>query len=65
MYNNVRRKTLLAIVSFSLSLNVFPQELKVKIFEETPNDLTARTQEKLDVNGNACAIVNIFCNIDM
>ena len=44
MYNNVRRKTLLAIVSFSLSLNVFPQELKVKIFEETPNDLTARTQ---------------------
>lgn len=40
-------------------ITLFSQELKVQSFEETPNDLTARTQEKLDVNGNASAVVKV------
>ena len=57
MLNMIKNLILLCFPLFPITL--YSQELKVKSFEETPNDLTARTQEKLDVNGNACAVVKV------
>ncbi len=43
---------------FSLSVNA--QEILVKDFSELPNDLAARTHEKLDANGNPCCLIKVI-----
>ena len=42
-----------------LSLDAIGQEVIVKSFENLQTDLTARTQERLDANGNPCAVVKV------
>lgn len=37
----------------------YAQELKVTAFQRMDRDLLARTQERLDLNGNPCAIVRV------
>lgn len=56
---DIERKILFLAVFLCHALIVFPQDLKVRCVEETPNDLTARTQEKLDVKGNASAVIKV------
>lgn len=59
MCEQANMKFLGVIYFLFLSMTLNSQEIKVKSFEETPNDLIARTQEKLDANGNACAVVRV------
>jgi hypothetical protein len=48
---------LLSLITAVVDVNA--QEVEVKSFEYIQTDLTARTQEKLDANGNACAVVKV------
>jgi hypothetical protein len=48
MCEQANMKFLGVIYFLFLSMTLNSQEIKVKSFEETPNDLIARTQEKLD-----------------
>ncbi|MBO4464090.1 MAG: PEGA domain-containing protein [Prevotella sp.] len=56
-------KVLRLFLSFVISLlcltNVNAQTLKVESFAAKPNDLTARTQARQDVNGVDCALVKV------
>ena len=47
------------ILFLVLSSNAIGQEVVVKSFENLQTDLTARTQQKLDANGNPCAVVKV------
>ena len=48
-----------AVLLFFLQLQLQAQEVKVKSFERLDRDLTARTQERLDLNDEPCAIVRV------
>lgn len=55
-------KTKELIIYLLLFLGTTPamgQEIAVTSFAELPQDLAARTQEKQDANGNACALVKV------
>ena len=43
---------------FPLLVNA--QDIMVKEFTELPNDLAARTHEKLDANGNSCCLLKVI-----
>lgn len=45
---------------FSLLNTSVAQELKVKSFVLAPTDITAQTEGRKDLNGDACALVKIF-----
>ena len=55
----LRQRIFIFIFISCISVPLLSQEVVVRSFEELPNDLTARTQEKMDVNGNACAVVKV------
>ena len=46
----------LSLLSF---LNSHAQKLNVESFDAKPNDITARTQPRQDINGNDCALVKV------
>ncbi len=50
--------SLLCISSFGLSA----QEYEVVSFEVKQNDLTARTNPRVDANGRKCAIVKVYAD---
>lgn len=47
------------LVCSFLNFAVFSRELAVKSFELLPADLTARTKEVIDLNGDRCALIKI------
>ena len=54
------KKLYLIILSvFALLNTVVAQELMVKSFVLAPTDITARTEGRKDLNGDACALVKI------
>ncbi len=56
-------KTKELIIILLLFLGTAPaigQEIAVKSFAELPQDLAARTQEKQDANGKACALIKVI-----
>ena len=55
------KKLYLIILSvFALLNTVVAQELTVKSFVLAPTDITAQTEGRKDLNGDACALVKIF-----
>ncbi len=52
------RKLFIAFL-FACGTKSVAQEVVVKSFDYLQTDLTARTQEKLDANGNSCAVVKV------
>ena len=55
------KKLYLIILSvFALLNTVVAQELMVKSFVLAPTDITAQTEGRKDLNGDACALVKIF-----
>lgn len=53
-------KFIVSIVSVLLcSINSFSQELVVKSFRLNEGDLSARTEKRLDANGNQCALIKV------
>mgnify|MGYP007039361811 CR=1 FL=1 len=55
------KKLYLIILSvFALLNTAVAQELKVKSFVLAPTDITAQTEGRKDLNGDACALVKIF-----
>lgn len=53
----------LLIMMLALAVNSFPsiaQEYRVESFEVLPNDLTARTEGRVDANGRKCAVIKIY-----
>ena len=50
---------LILLVVFALLNTAMAQELKVKSFVLAPTDLTAQTEGRKDLNGDACALVKI------
>ena len=48
-----------AVLLFFLQLQLQAQEVKVKSFERLDRDLTARTQERLDLNDEPCAVIRV------
>ena len=55
------KKLYLIILSvFALLNTVVAQELMVKSFVLAPTDITAHTEGRKDLNGDACALVKIF-----
>lgn len=49
----------LIIIVFVLSLRVSSQELVAKSFRLNIDDLSARTEKRLDANGNLCALIKV------
>lgn len=47
------------IISFLYSFSLFSQELSVKSFQLNEGDLSARTEKRLDSNGNQCALIKV------
>ena len=55
------KKLYLIILSvFALLNTAVAQELTVKSFVLAPTDITAQTEGRKDLNGDACALVKIF-----
>ena len=55
------KKLYLIILSvFALLNTVVAQELMVKSFVLAPTDITAQTEGRKELNGDACALVKIF-----
>lgn len=59
------RHLLFIIVFLSSILTAGAQELRVKSFTPLPMDLTARKQQRLDLNGKPCAILKIMVMDDI
>lgn len=56
----MRKKKLITILFYLLpAISAVGQDMMASDFREIPNDLAARTQEKKDANGNACALVKV------
>lgn len=53
------KELLIYLLLFLGTAPAIGQEIAVKSFAELPQDLAARTQEKQDANGNACALVKV------
>ena len=53
------KKVVIYFMVLMSSLVVSAQEITVKGFEELPNDLSARTKEMKDANGEACALIKV------
>lgn len=51
---------ILIIIFLCLSSIANAQEYKVESFEITPNDLSARTEGRVDGNGRKCAIIKVY-----
>ena len=49
-----------SIILISFCISGYAQELSVKSFEVKTNDLSARTQNRQDNNGNDCALVKVL-----
>lgn len=47
------------IICFLYSFSLFSQELSVKSFQLNEGDLSARTEKRLDSNGNQCALIKV------
>lgn len=56
-------KLIICLLAFMMTVPAISQEIAVKSFAELPQDLAARTQEKQDANGNACALVKVVMPI--
>lgn len=50
---------LISILCILVSIEAFSQELVVKSFRLNESDLSARTQKRLDANGNICALIKV------
>ena len=59
------RHLLFIIVFLSSILTTGAQELRVKSFTPLPMDLTARKQQRLDLNGKPCAMLKIMVMDDI
>ena len=59
------RHLLFIIVFLSSILTAGAQELRVKSFTPLPMDLTARKQQRLDLNGKPCAMLKIMVMDDI
>ena len=59
------RHLLFIIVFLSSILTASAQELRVKSFTPLPMDLTARKQQRLDLNGKPCAMLKIMVMDDI
>ena len=59
------RHLLFLIVFLSSILTAGAQELRVKSFTPLPMDLTARKQQRLDLNGKPCAMLKIMVMDDI
>lgn len=53
------KRLLLSILFFCLVIPVAADELSIRSFEPLTNDLTARTDAVLDLNGNKCALIKV------
>lgn len=51
---------ILTIVFLAVAVSVSAQEVKVESFTIVPNDLTAKTNPRVDNNGKRCALVKIY-----
>lgn len=61
MYQSVTAfKFLLLLSVLGLSFTCAAQEYKVVSFEIVPNDITARTNPRVDLNGRKCAMIKVF-----
>jgi len=60
-------KSLIGIIFIYLILlfRVSAQEYKVDSFEILPNDLTARTESRVDGNGRKCGVIKIYVKDDI
>ena len=55
----MKKLYLILLSVFSLLNTAVAQELKVKLFVLAPTDITAQTEGRKDLNGDACALVKI------
>ena len=56
----MKKLYLILLSVFALLNTAVAQELKVKSFVLAPTDITAQTEGRKDLNGDACALVKIF-----
>lgn len=56
---------ILVIILLCLSSIANAQEYKVDSFEILPNDLTARTESRVDGNGRKCGVIKIYVKDDI
>ena len=56
----MKKLYLILLSVFTLLNTAVAQELKVKSFVLAPTDITAQTEGRKDLNGDACALVKIF-----
>ena len=56
----MKKLYLILLSVFTLLNTAVAQELKVKSFVLAPTDITAQTEGRKDLNGDACALVKVF-----
>ena len=55
----MKTERIILLFMWLLSVQLHAQEVKVKSFEKLERDLIARTQERLDLNDEPCAVVRV------
>lgn len=55
-------KGIILSIYLLFSITAFSQEYRVESFEIVPTDLTARTNPRIDNNGNKCAVVKVYAD---
>lgn len=55
----MKTKIFFTVVSLIFVCTLSAQEIRVKSFQQLERDLTARTQERLDLNNNPCSVIKI------
>ena len=60
----MKKLSIFLVLSLLFSITSIADEFEVKKFEKAPNDISARTNAREDVNGNDCAIIKILTDLD-
>ena len=62
--NRLHMRLLIGIILLSWFSLAEAQQISVKTFRKLENDLSARTENRLDQNGDVCALIKVCADMD-